>query len=160
MDYSQILNLFIFILPAYLANSSPVLLGGGQSMDFKRYFSDGKRILGDGKTWRGFFGGVAVGTISGFLLGFPLLAFLLSVGTLVGDTAGSFIKRRMNIGRGKQSLILDQLTFLFVALIFAYPLLPEYVDLYGVLFLLVFTYIMHVLSNIVAHRMGWKKVPW
>ncbi|MFH1448069.1 MAG: CDP-2,3-bis-(O-geranylgeranyl)-sn-glycerol synthase [Candidatus Micrarchaeota archaeon] len=160
MDASTLLDLLAFIAPAYLANASPVILGGGVHMDFGRKLRDGKRILGDGKTWRGFFLGILAGTTCGFILGFPILGFLLSFGTLVGDTIGSFIKRRMDIGRGKQSVVLDQLTFLLVALAFAYPYLPAYVDGYGVLFLIVLTYFMHVFSNVLAHRLGLKKVPW
>ncbi len=164
--FENILELIILILPAYLANASPVVLGGGTPVDFGRNFTDGKRILGDGKTWRGFFLGVLAGTLAGVLLSFqfPWLTFeavfLLSVGTLTGDAVGSFIKRRMGTARGKPSFALDQLTFLFFALAFAYPFLPKFVDIYGFVFLAILTYSMHVLSNMFAHRMGWKKVPW
>jgi len=51
------------MLPAYLANSSAVVLGGGPPVDMGKEFGDA-RLLGDGKTWRGFFGG----TLSGFVL--------------------------------------------------------------------------------------------
>jgi CDP-2,3-bis-(O-geranylgeranyl)-sn-glycerol synthase len=156
----EIIKLFIFILPAYIANATPVLLGGGAKMDFGRNFKDGKRLLGDGKTWRGFFSGVLAGTLAGFFLNSTKLGFLLAFGALVGDTLGSFIKRRIGIAGGKPSFALDQLMFLFVALAFAYPLLPPFVDIYGAAFLTVLTYVMHVLANLFAHKMGWKKVPW
>ncbi|MFH1470329.1 MAG: CDP-archaeol synthase, partial [Candidatus Micrarchaeota archaeon] len=47
------LEVIILVLPAYVANASPVILGGGTPVDFGRLFYDKKRILGDGKTWKG-----------------------------------------------------------------------------------------------------------
>ncbi|MGY5852535.1 MAG: CDP-2,3-bis-(O-geranylgeranyl)-sn-glycerol synthase [Candidatus Thorarchaeota archaeon] len=54
-------------LPAWIANSTPVLLGGGAPIDGGRNFRDGRRILGDGKTIRGFVAGVVCGTLVGIL---------------------------------------------------------------------------------------------
>ena len=56
-------GIFLF-LPALVPNSAAVLFGGGTPVDFGRTWK-GKRILGDGKTWRGLFGGVAAGTALG-----------------------------------------------------------------------------------------------
>ena len=53
MDYLIIFQAFWFILPAYVANASAKLIGGGIPVDFGKTWKDGKRILGDGKTWRG-----------------------------------------------------------------------------------------------------------
>src|SRR2546427_13302198 len=50
---------FWFLLPAYVANPMAVVSGGGTPMDFGRTLRDGRRLLGDGKTWRGFAGGRA-----------------------------------------------------------------------------------------------------
>ncbi|MFH0818351.1 MAG: CDP-archaeol synthase, partial [Candidatus Micrarchaeota archaeon] len=73
----NVLKLIILISPAYVANASPVILGGGPPIDFGKNFYDKKRILGDGKTWRGFFMGVFSGTLVGVLLSFafPWLKF-------------------------------------------------------------------------------------
>ena len=54
------------IFPAYVANGSAVLVGGGTTVDFGKNWKDGKRILGDGKTWRGLFVGTFVGMTCGF----------------------------------------------------------------------------------------------
>ena len=93
---------------------------------------DGKRIFGDGKTYRGFIGGVIIGTLIGFLQFFfedstsPIFrAFFLSLGALLGDLIGSFIKRRVNIDRGKPALGMDQLGFIavgFILVVLAFPL--------------------------------------
>ncbi len=66
-----------FIFPAYCANGTPVLAGGGTKMDFGRNFVDGKRVFGNNKTFRGFFFGwgvgIAVGLMEGFSFGFSKL---------------------------------------------------------------------------------------
>lgn len=169
----QFLEILLFIIPAYFANASPVLLGGGTPIDLGKKFSDGKRIFGNGKTIRGFLGGVATGVILSAIIAsyFPLEIFgsfklqffsgcLLSLGTLVGDLVGSFIKRRMAVGPGKPFL-LDQLSFLIVALLFAYLVTPkEFFGIYSLGFLFIFTYACHVISNFIANRAGLKNVPW
>jgi len=173
MDIMQIL---LFILPAYIANSTPVVFGGGLPVDFKIKFADGERIFGDGKTWRGFLAGLCFGSLTGLLeaqlcnsavipsplcINFTVLGFALSLGTMLGDLAGSFVKRRMGIKRGQPSLILDQLSFLLFALLFSIPYAPQgLLAVDSIAFLVVLTYLLHVLTNIIANRLGLKKVPW
>ncbi len=164
-----------YILPAYVANGAPVLFGkGSRPLDFNMKIN-GKRVFGDNKTIRG----TALGIASGIVVGaieyalfhafhvlsavpfFTLLsiAVLLSVGALAGDLVGSFIKRRMGAESGKSVPVLDQYGFFVVALLFASPIgyLPS---TYGLLFLVVLTGILHVLTNRGAHKLGIKNVPW
>jgi CDP-2,3-bis-(O-geranylgeranyl)-sn-glycerol synthase len=174
-----IIRLILFILPAYFANSVPVVLGGGAVIDSGRKWGDGNRIFGDGKTVRGFFSGVlagvAVGALQGLLLAgtewdlypgatgavaYVLAGLLLGGGAMIGDLAGSFVKRRQGTPRGKPSILLDQLTFLALALLFAYPIAAHLLTLEAVAFLFVLTYFVHVGANIAANRLGLKKVPW
>jgi CDP-2,3-bis-(O-geranylgeranyl)-sn-glycerol synthase len=54
-------------LPAWIANSTPVIFGGGKPIDGGKLFRDGRRILGDGKTIRGFLAGVIFGSLTGFI---------------------------------------------------------------------------------------------
>lgn len=173
MDFQTTVLLLIFSLPAYVANAIPVILGGGTRLDFEKNFSDGRRILGDGKTIRGFFAGILGGINTGGIISyFYLLPFFpdvrmqfvgfaaMSVGTMVGDAFGSFLKRRLGIEPGKP-FIADQLMFLVFALIFAIPFTSK--EVYGLAelaFLLIITYVLHVWSNFVANQLGWKKVPW
>ncbi|MFA5049686.1 MAG: CDP-2,3-bis-(O-geranylgeranyl)-sn-glycerol synthase [Candidatus Micrarchaeia archaeon] len=166
------LEIIIFILPAYIANSVPVLVGGGLPVDFGKKFM-GLRLFGDSKTLQGFIGGVCAGIIASFLLtkffyidifGSERLQFasgcLLSFGTMAGDLAGSFIKRRMGLAPGKP-FILDQLFFLVVALIMAYPFSPaKFYQLSTLAFLFIITYFAHIVSNYLANKLGLKKVPW
>jgi CDP-2,3-bis-(O-geranylgeranyl)-sn-glycerol synthase len=167
----------VFILPAYVANSVPVILGGVAPMDFGRNFFDKRRILGNGKTWYGFFGGLFCGILASIALAFILpgseldvfggradyylaSGILLSSGALFGDLAGSFIKRRIGAKHG-QSMLLDQLTFILGAFAFCYPLglslayRPE-----NIIFLVLATYFIHRMANSAAHYMGLKRVPW
>ena len=180
-------------LPAWIANSTPVIFGGGRPIDGGRLFRDGRRILGDGKTIRGFIAGVFFGTLmgtvqaiaapsvkimmshyidvtpdmdtilhfgsmnSGLSVGI-IVAFLLSVGTLIGDMSGSFIKRRVSIKSGGPSPFLDQLGFIIMALIFAYPLIQP-IPIYPIL-LIIITLGVHWLSNAVGYLIGIKKNPW
>ena len=171
-------------LPAWIANSMPVVFGGGMPIDRGRYFRDGQRLFGDGKTTRGFI----VGVISGTLVGLaqfitapslrPILAqyvtitpdmdsvllmtipsaFLLSFGALLGDLIGSFFKRRLNIKSGNPSPILDQLGFMIMGLILASPILhpaPQYIVI-----LITTTLFIHWISNAMGYLLGFKENPW
>jgi len=135
---------FWLILPAYIANASAVLVGGGTPIDFGKKYKDGKRILGDGKTWRGLFIGTLVGMIGGFGLsvlafyinkidpsyitisnfaGFPLMIpiiFSICFGALLGDIIESFFKRRIGRKRGEDWIPFDQLDFILGVLFFSF----------------------------------------
>ena len=128
------------MLPAYLSNMLPVFVGGGRPIDGGRVWKDGKRVLGDGKSWRGLLlaplvaallTGVlqwlAVNTAWGSRYGFPawgpfpawfLLAYLLGLGALTGDAVESFFKRRTGRGRGDRWFPFDQLDFVVGGLVF------------------------------------------
>ncbi|MGY5863218.1 MAG: CDP-2,3-bis-(O-geranylgeranyl)-sn-glycerol synthase [Candidatus Thorarchaeota archaeon] len=171
-------------LSAWIANATPVLGGGGRPIDGGGVFRDGNRILGDGKSIRGFIVGVLFGTLVGvgqFIAApylHPLLAqfvtvtpemeyvlfisipaaFLLSVGALTGDLVGSFIKRRVNVRSGDPSPFLDQLGFIIMALIFAFPLIiPNPVF---VIILILTTLGIHWISNALGYLLGLKENPW
>ncbi|KXH70231.1 MAG: hypothetical protein AM326_12380 [Candidatus Thorarchaeota archaeon SMTZ-45] len=171
-------------LSAWIANATPVLGGGGRPIDGGRNFRDGHRILGNGKTVRGFIVGMVFGTLTGLgqFLATPYLrpilsmfvtitpemdyvlsisipvAFLMSLGALIGDLIGSFIKRRVNVKSGDSSPFLDQMGFIIMALIFAVPLMmPSPVF---VMILILTTLGVHWLSNAAGYLLGLKKNPW
>ncbi|KZX15063.1 hypothetical protein MBCUT_17510 [Methanobrevibacter cuticularis] len=152
------------ILPAYIANISGLAFGGGTPLDLSKNFRDGRRIIGDGVTQRGFIIGTILGTIvgiiQGIIIGSPIhgliLGFLLSFGALLGDGVGSFIKRRLNIARGNPAPVLDQLDFIVGALILAS--LYIHISWTAVLIIAVITFIVHIISNMIAHLIGIKDV--
>jgi len=155
-----------FILPAYFANAAPVVLGGGPPLDMGKKFLDGRRILGDGKTARGFVGGLIVGTIVGLLQGvaraplreYLLLGFLLALGALLGDLASSFIKRRLGIERGRAAPGLDQLSFVVAALILASPVKVPPWQVIAVI--LIITPPIHLATNFIGYKLGLKSRPY
>jgi CDP-2,3-bis-(O-geranylgeranyl)-sn-glycerol synthase len=169
----NIVELIIFLLPAYLANSIPVVLGGGMPLDFRKTMDDGERILGDGKTIRGFVAGVAAGTfIAGVITLLWPLSFFASAqmqflggtatafGAMAGDAFGSFAKRRIKFKPG-QPFFPDTFLFIVFALIFVFPFIStKFYDIYNIAFCIGLTLIMHPLFNIIANKAGLKRVPW
>ncbi|MFH0737842.1 MAG: CDP-2,3-bis-(O-geranylgeranyl)-sn-glycerol synthase [Candidatus Micrarchaeota archaeon] len=170
---AELFDLLVFLIPIYIANSSPVVLGGGAPLDLGATLRDGKRLLGDGKTIRGFVGGTLAGTAAGGLAAIfyrlPFFAdaqlqfvaaFVLSFGTLSGDALGSFVKRRFGVGSGRP-FFLDTIMFLIVALVLVYPLaLPSLFEPYNLAFFALLTLIIHPLTNMLANKAGLKNVPW
>ena len=169
------------LLPAYTPNNFAVVFGGGTPIDMGRKFIDGKRILGDGKTIRGFVAGVLGGllvahiqrfveTLAGVGLyssldysSFFILAFCLAFGALTGDLIGSFVKRRVGVERGASFPVLDQLGFLIVAMGFAYLFSPDFGKLFTrsiILTGIIITPLLHLSANVIAYKLGLKDVPW
>jgi len=161
-----ILSSFAIMMPAYIANSIPVLSRGKHAVDLGRNFTDGKRILGDGKTFEGtalgLFFGTLVGTGYTLLTGSPsayiFYSFMLALGALVGDMLGAFIKRRMNIPRGASAPVLDQLDFVVGALLFLAPFYP--ISWAQVLIVILVTPPIHLFTNYLAYRLKLKPNPW
>jgi CDP-2,3-bis-(O-geranylgeranyl)-sn-glycerol synthase len=168
------------LLPAYTPNNFAVVFGGGKPMDFGRNFIDGKRILGNGKTVRGFIAGIFGGILVGHLqllienvLNFELyssieyssfltLVIALAFGAMTGDVVGSFIKRRTGFERGQSFPLLDQLGFLAFALLFAsfftgFKILFKFQIIIAAF---IITPALHLLTNYIAYRLGLKDVPW
>jgi CDP-2,3-bis-(O-geranylgeranyl)-sn-glycerol synthase len=72
-----------FMLPAYLANASALTFGGGTPLDMGRSMNDGRRILGDGVTWKG--------TIIGILIG-------MGIGLIQGAVTGNMVHDLLVMG--------------------------------------------------------------
>ena len=168
------------MLPAYVPNNVAVLAGGGKPIDGGRTLG-GRRILGDGKTWRGTAVGTAAGTglalgltvvapTASDLLGhalpaFPVLAGVgLALGAMLGDIGASFLKRRTGRERGAAFPGLDQLDFVVGALVCAFALATEWTATTFtapiLVVVLVVTPLLHVLTNVLAYALGLKDEPW
>jgi len=155
-----------FIFPAYCANAIPVITGGGYPIDFGKKFFDGKPILGKNKTFQGFFSGLVVGTVAGLVESafFPeysiFFGLLLSLGALLGDLTGAFVKRRLGLAPGELLPVVDQVDFIVGAILFSFffslkNLFPELI-----IAVLIITPPMHLLTNFVAYKLGLKNNPW
>ena len=181
-----VLGALWYVLPAYFANATPNAFGGGPPIDGGRLWKDGKPILGPGKTWRGFFVGVFFGTVIGILQAILVetndpfkavfRAFVISFGTLLGDSMGSFIKRRSGLKRGESYLFMDQLGFLIVGsvlVLLLFPLTIENVTFvlfsvtitYSVVTILLYlvlllpaTFFVHILANFIWYKLGRQEV--
>jgi len=153
-----------FIFPAYCANAVPVLAGGGLPMDFGREFFDGRPILGKNKTFRGFFFGLAVGTGVGLLeslvFSYPMLfGLMLSLGALLGDLAGAFVKRRLGIAPGKLLPVVDQVDFILGAILFSLLVVLQMLSWELVIAVIAITIPVHLLTNFVAYKLRLKSNP-
>ncbi|SDL99903.1 CDP-diglyceride synthetase [Halogranum gelatinilyticum] len=177
---SLVLKAFWTMLPAYVPNNVAVLAGGGEPIDGGRTWN-GRRLLGDGKTWRG----TAVGTLAGVLLALVLdllrgplekrlgvslpafslkSAFALSFGAMLGDIGASFLKRRSGRERGAAFPGLDQLDFVAGSLGLTAALAPAWFraafKLPVLVVVVVMTPVLHVVTNVIAYVLGLKDEPW
>lgn len=166
-----ILESIWFILPAYFANMLPAVLSktkiiqNSPKIDFGFSFK-GKPILGSGKTWAGMLLGLSAGIFIGWIQSnFPFiphmsikLALFLALGAMLGDLSGSFIKRRFGLKRGARVILLDQLDFLIGAFLFSSLVLPINLTYFGIL--LIITPLLHLFTNFLGWKMGFKSEPW
>jgi CDP-2,3-bis-(O-geranylgeranyl)-sn-glycerol synthase len=163
------------MIPAYVPNPIAVVVGGGTPIDLGKNYRDGRRMLGDGKTYRGFFGGIMGGIVVGILLiwvqgllGFSIhtlpSVILLAIGALTGDLVKSFFKRRLNKKRGEEWLIADQYDLVAGALamvaLFDLPWLIANVTPAVAIWIIVATPLLHRGANIIGYLAGMKDVPW
>jgi len=125
---------------------------------------DGERVLGDHKTFRGFIGGLLVGTIVGLFCSYVFSKNLLtiavsaSLGALLGDLVGAFLKRRLQIKPGDALPVVDQLDFV-VGAVLCVSLFSE-ISLPVVLIILLVTPPIHFLTNVGAYALGLKEHYW
>ena len=178
-----ILGAVYFMLPAYVANLSGLAFGGGTPVDGGKNWSDGRRIIGNGVTWKGLQNGTILGTLVGVVLGIIgtyygdlsvltggvidlpvygsifgglILGFLMAFGALLGDAVGSFFKRRMGLESGQAAPFMDQLDFVLGALLLSLIVVRINLQLFITIVLL--SLILHLGSNIVAYLFGIKDV--
>ena len=174
------------MLPAYLPNSMAAVFGGGRPIDGGKTMKDGRRILGDGKTFRGLFAGTLCGMLLGLsqmyylahnssILGVELpsfgkglaallVIFTLAFGSLLGDLSMSFVKRRIGLKRGAPLPVIDQLDFVMGAWLLTFIASPAWFTsnftFSIIVAVLVVTPLLHVSTNIVGYFIGVKNEPW
>jgi CDP-2,3-bis-(O-geranylgeranyl)-sn-glycerol synthase len=187
--WGLIVMTFVVMWPAYLANMFPVLwskvpgvkrlfkipLDGGKNLG-------GRRILGDHKTLGGVISAVIGGMIGGVMIFFPGLigefsweglgwtlwvGGLLGFGAIMGDVLKSFFKRRIGIASGKSWPFFDQVDFVIGTWVASWLITGiqgafDYESGSWIFFVtaLIITPLLHLLSNIIAYKLGLKKVWW
>ncbi len=75
----------LFIAPAYISNASMVITGGGKPIDGGRYFRDGRRILGDHKTWNGLKGPLYIGIPISFFIFLLFNILWMPISDIIND---------------------------------------------------------------------------
>jgi len=166
------------MLPAYLPNPVAALFGGGTPVDQGMNFSDGRRVFGDGKTYRGLvagiLAGIGIGLLQIWLYGrygpgsLPehtwISVTLLATGALLGDLCKSFFKRRFGKERGTKWPVADQYDLVVGALILTLVVYPSWVlatiTIPVLIFILILTPVLHRTVNIIGYYLGVKEVPW
>src|SRR5688500_17167537 len=125
-----VLTALCLMLPAYLSNMLPVVVGIGAPIVGGRVWRDGKLMLGDSKPSRGALLAPLLAAAITFVLqwlvhhtawgleyGFPdwgpspwylLVAYAMGLGALTGDAVESFFKRRTGRDRGEKWFPFDQ----------------------------------------------------
>ncbi len=169
-------------VPAMIANSLAVVFGGGYPIDAGKEWGE-NRLLGDGKTWYGLFGGTFSAALVGAVIFFISRPFYsiypygyrtvtiplaLSFGALLGDIIASFIKRRSGKERGAKTPFIDQYDFILGGFFLVYIFAPEWTystylhgkGLIGTLVILIATPLLHRGVNIIGYKLGLKDEPW
>jgi CDP-diglyceride synthetase len=156
-------KMFFFIAPAILGGvlnmvfmKLPILVSLRIPMDGGKTLRDGRRILGDNKTWKGFFGMIVLTALSACLFWHNTFTHSYLYGAWLGfayvlfELPNSFIKRRLGVRPGENGGIIQ--TFfdqadsaigctLFLAII--YPLL--WYEIIGMIF---FATVTHYAFNV------------
>ncbi len=169
------------LFPAMTANAAPVFIKKGHPIDCGKRLRDKRRLFGDGKSFEGFALGVAVGVATTLieLVGVPgsqrfVTGLTFSIGALLGDLCGAFVKRRAGFERGQPAPLLDQLDFVLGAYLLAIVVnygIGEGASVFGngipvgeqltiVLTSLYIIPIIHLLTNAGAYKLKLKTNPW
>lgn len=161
---NHFLEIFLLYLPAFVANSVPVIVMNIPKVkEWKTPLCE--KYLGKNKTWRGLvwgIGGAIVVALLQFFIAEQSLVyalewgFLLGLGALGGDAVESFFKRQLKIAPGKPLPILDGIDYIVGALILGsclyVPTLEE------VILLLILGPVLSLLSNVLAYFCKLKNV--
>lgn len=158
-------GLLHILLLIIVANGTPILLRDimhsrmNTPLDFGMRFVDGRRLLGDSKTWRGVLAAIMVTALLAAWLDYPAqTGAMVAALAMLGDCTASFIKRRLSLPPSSMAPLLDQVPE---------SLLPAWVlmETFGLDTLSVFVvsglFIVFELSaSVVLYRLGIRKRPY
>ena len=107
------LQLLLLIL---IANGTPVIAAAACGawcawpLDGGRVLADGRRLLGEAKTWRGVALAPLAAGLGAVLLGWPaMVGIIIGIAAMLGDLLSSFVKRRLGVPTSGMALGLDQI---------------------------------------------------
>ncbi len=147
------------------ANGAPVLVNKALGkrwtwpVDNRLTLSDGHRLFGNTKTWRGLCSAVFFSTLAAILSGLePLTGALFGALAMAGDLLASFIKRRMGRAESSRARGLDTVPeSLLPILLLKEPLELGLIDI--VLVVVIFFLIEELVSP-VLYRLHIRKRPY
>lgn len=147
------------------ANGAPVALHAmlgerwGTPVDCGVRLADGRRLLGDAKTWRGLVAALAASTALAPVLGLaPLLGLAAGALAMAGDLLASFVKRRLGRPRSSRALLLDTVPeSLLPALGLMRPLHLSGVEILG---LVILFSLLDALISPLLYRLRIRRRPW
>lgn len=158
----EFITLFLLII---IANSTPVLARFflnkhlDSAIDLGTTLSDGQRLFGSSKTWRGLVAAILLTSLASRILAFPAwIGCAVAVLALLGDLVSSFIKRRLALKPGSMAPLIDQVPeSLLPAIIF----MDRFkLDLSDVLLLVICFIIAELLLSRIFFILGVRKVPY
>jgi CDP-2,3-bis-(O-geranylgeranyl)-sn-glycerol synthase len=107
------LELLLLIL---IANGVPIAAAaicgnwGARPLDGGRLLADGRRVLGDSKTWRGVLLAPLATGASAALVGLPAgVGVVVGAAAMLGDLLSSFVKRRLGVPSSGMMVGVDQI---------------------------------------------------
>ena len=172
-----------FFLPAYIANTIPIIAARFRILPGLAIPIDGGRNwFGPHKTIRGFLLGTAAAImiaycqaklhVFGPFAAFGLtdynqvnplmLGFLLGFGSLAGDSLGSFVKRRLSMRPGEHLWFFDELTMAAGAILFLiilYPT-PSARKVYIAIACILITFAWHITAAKTAYLLRIREARW
>ncbi len=179
LEFLTVITVFVLkslysTIPPIMANVAPVVT---RKINFLNYPMDfgvhlnGKRLLGDNKTYRGMFFGILFSVLTmtfQYLLwratgwnltiydynevNFLALGFLMGSGVILGDAFKSVIKRQMNIAPGDSFIPWDQIDCVLGGLVFG-RIVWKFPLSYGI-FIIVATFFLHIIFRQVGSLFG------
>jgi CDP-2,3-bis-(O-geranylgeranyl)-sn-glycerol synthase len=155
----------ILLLLLLIANGSPIvvreLLGSRfeRPLDGGKVLADGHRLLGPSKTWRGLVAAVLVTTLSALALGWSWqIGATIGFFAMLGDTASSFIKRRLGMASSTMAPGLDHIPESMLPLLVCKPLMA--LSWTQVLLLSLGFMAANLLLSRLLHRLGIRRHPY
>ena len=175
---STLLAAFWIMVPAYVPNPVAALCGGGTPIDFHKNYADGRRIFGDGKTYRGLMCGVLAGIADRGTADLARRCIWLDIpppayrsldhnprirGTPWGY-GKEFYQEAPRERRGESWPIADQYDLVAGAFILMLVFDPAWlfatITLPILIVILILTPLLHRAVNIIGFLCGVKKEPW
>ena len=153
----------IFVL---IANSAPILVRQfpyldkwSFPLDCRLTFLDGRRLLGQSKTWRGFIAAVLATSLCAFALQIDwCVGFIVGMLAMLGDSFSSFIKRRLAMPPSSMAIGLDQIPESLLPLVYLH--FHWQLGWLTVLFLVLLFIVLELVFSIILFRLHIRKRPY